>query len=397
MTQPYSLPALNPLERLQAKDGLLINAERWSKVQQYHRLRQNLHFQSLHHPGIVSGLGVKVITDTTAGVDRRFQDGRSVQIQPGMALDIFGNPVILPTPENFQINVEVGEEPLLVYLVVSYVDPDDMRTGNRIFVQETYRIDLRTSPPAEHEIEVCRVLLRPGTLQLNHPPDVFFPGYNDLNFNFRQAAEIRNRAVVRLAQIIHPDPDHARNFFNLAFLMRAVEVLYSPLAGSADIGQVSLQPQREDTLAAYDVLYLTGKQTLTLEDSEKQTLAQYLQKGGLLWVDIAPDGTALADSVRRLAEELGIRLEPLERLRRNHPLRTQPFLFAALPPVNQQPIRMENGGAMVLTSGDIVSACGLDEALALPRTVIRNTQELGINILHYAWRRRSLIQLQSSS
>ncbi len=39
---------IEPLSRLVVRDGLLLNAERWRQAHQYHRQRQNLHYQSLH-------------------------------------------------------------------------------------------------------------------------------------------------------------------------------------------------------------------------------------------------------------------------------------------------------------------------------------------------------------
>ena len=96
-------PAINPFERLNATDGLLINAERWRKVEQYHRGKQNFHYQALHQPGIVCGLGVKLITPDS-NVPEVFKDGRGIQIQPGIAIDLKGNPIVVPKAQNIHIN-----------------------------------------------------------------------------------------------------------------------------------------------------------------------------------------------------------------------------------------------------------------------------------------------------
>ncbi|WP_218081928.1 DUF4159 domain-containing protein [Anthocerotibacter panamensis] len=394
MSQFYPFPPIQSFERLQAADGLLINAERWDLAHSYHRKRQNFHFQSLHHPGIVSGLGVSVIP-TGAAVPNQYRDGRSVQLQPGIALDVSGNPIVVPEPENFQIAVQVGEEPLMVYLVVSYVDPDDLRLpGNRTLVRETFRIDLKTSLPANNEVEVCRILLQPGPVQLSVPADVFFPGYNNLDLRFRSQARARSQAMVRVAQVTHSDPTHTRNFFNLSYLLRAVEALYPALAGAGDVGQVTLDPQ-EETVGNYDLLYLTGRDSLNLDAGQRRVLAAYLARGGVLLVEAPPDAPALMESTMALAEQFKTPLDYLERLRRNHPLRTQPFLFAALPTLNQQSLRLLTGGGIILVVGDLIAACGLDEALSSSRVAIRTAQELGVNLLHYAWRRQSLVGLQS--
>ena len=43
MSHPFPTPPIQPFERLQATDGLLVNAERWRKAHDYHRRRQNAH------------------------------------------------------------------------------------------------------------------------------------------------------------------------------------------------------------------------------------------------------------------------------------------------------------------------------------------------------------------
>ncbi|MEM8715156.1 MAG: hypothetical protein AAGE92_05170, partial [Cyanobacteria bacterium P01_G01_bin.4] len=56
-----STPTPQIFERLRVTDGLLIDRERWQLAHNYHRQRQNLHYQSLQQPGIVCGLGVASI------------------------------------------------------------------------------------------------------------------------------------------------------------------------------------------------------------------------------------------------------------------------------------------------------------------------------------------------
>jgi hypothetical protein len=45
---------------------------------------------------------------------------------------------------------------------------------------------------------------------------------------------------------------------------------------------------------------------------------------------------------------------------------------------------------MVLVIGNLGEAWGVDEALMLSRETMRSAQELGINLLHFAWKRREL-------
>ena len=86
-----------------------------------------------------------------------------------------------------------------------------------------------------------------------------------------------------------------------------------------------------------------------------------------------------------LAEKLKITLKTSTELRRDHSLRTQPFLFAGLPIVNQRVIEIIAGGGIILIIGDLASAWGLDQELKIPRLAIRTAQEFGINLVYYAW------------
>jgi len=232
--------------------------------------------------------------------------------------------------------------------------------------------------------------LQPGPVSITQPSDIFFPGYNNIDLRYRAQAQARRQAIVRVAQLSQADPEAARNFFNLSYLLQAVEVLYPSLQGADEVGQVSIQ----DNVQEYDLLYLTGKQTLSLNSREFESLKSYLDTGGVLLVDAPLDATALIESTQALAQQLESPLKPLEELRRNHPLRTRPFLFAALPMVNQQSIQLFLGGGIILVVGDLAAAWGPDQALTVSRVVIRTAQELGINILRYAWRRRQLLGLQ---
>jgi hypothetical protein len=391
MSHPFPPPPIKPFNRLQASDGLLINAERWRRAHDYLRQRQNAHYQSLNQPGIVCGLGVRVIPAPST-VKAEYRDDRWVQIQPGIAIDLAGNPIVVPTHIDFRFATEVADsEPVMVYLVVSYVDPDDLRRdGQSDVIQETFRIDEKSKRPEASEVELCRLFLQPGPVSITQAADIFFPGYNDIDLRYRAQAQARPQAIVRMAQINHADPEDARSFFYLSYLLQSVEVLYPSLRGADEVGQVGI----EDNVQEYDLLYLTGKQTLSLNSREFESLKGYLDTGGVLVVDAPVDGTALIESTQTLAQQLEYPLKPLEELRRNHPLRTRPFMFAALPLVNQQPIQLFIGGGIILIVGDLAASWGPDRALTLSRVAIRTAQELGINILQYAWKRRQLLGLQ---
>ncbi len=391
MSQLFPPPPIQPFERMQARDGLLITAERWLRTQRYHRQRQNFHYQSLHQPGIVCGLGVRPISKT-GSEPTQYRDGRSFQLQPGIAVDLRGNPIIVPKPENVQIGVEpLPNDPLTVYITLSYRDPEELSVSPDLeMMREQFRIDIKTRPPEPDEVEVCRVLIPPGQpLQLEPAADVFFPGYHNLDFRYRQQVSTRPIGNVRVAQIRHEDPGHNRNFASLDALLKSLAVLYPALAG-ADL--IEMLPLDHPSLIEYDLLYLTGA-TLSLSKPQGEALLRFLAAGGVLLVDVPDENSELARYVAGFVQnQLKQSLEPLNR---RHPLRRQPFLFAALPTGGQaRPVQLFAAGGVIVSMGDLAGSWGLDEALSLSRTQMREAQELGINLLHHAWLRHGMTQLQ---
>lgn len=393
MSHPFPPPSIEPFDRLQAADGLMINAERWSKAHNYHRQRQNIHYQCLNQPGIVCGLGVRDIP-APSNVEAKYRDGRWVQIQPGIAIDLHGNLIVVPALFDFPVDLEIANsEPIMVYLTVSYVDPEELRSRNsKEMVREAYRFDQRNSTPKISEIEICRILLQPKQKDITQPDDVFFPGYNNIDLRYRRQAQSRPQAIVRMAQVNHSDCECARNFFNLSYFLQSIEPLYPYLRGPDEPGQVNLEQNKN--IQEYDLLYLTGQQELSINNVEFKSLKNYLNTGGILLVDAPADAEALIQSTHALAEKLKTPLKHDPQLRRDHPLRTRPFLFAALPIVNQRAIKIFTGGGIILIVGDLASAWGLDKELKMPRLAIRTAQEFGINIISYAWKHRRLIGLQ---
>ncbi|ACK69590.1 conserved hypothetical protein [Gloeothece citriformis PCC 7424] len=418
MTTFFPPPPILPFDRFRPSDGLLINAERWRKAHDYHRQRQNFHYQALHQPGIVCGLGVTLIS-SDANEPEQYKDGRGVKLQPGIAIDLKGNPIIVPQAENVQIAVEPPtEDPLMVYLVVSYRDPDELRIreGSEI-VREQFRIDVKTSPPSELEVEVCRIWLPPNQpIQLKFTDDVFFPGYFNPDFRFRQWATLRPLGIVKIAQIEHDDPQHNINFPNLDYLIGSTEILYPKLQGVEPVGLINWKGEEQQSeesggkirwrvsdLEQYDLLYVTGSQ-LNLSPQQIKALKSYIDRGGVLFVDSLGENSPITNYVKELFQnELSKKeseqkeSEQLKSIGKRHPLRRMPFLFGAFPSGGfGQPVNLFCGGGVILATGNLASVWGLDQQMSISREVLRSAQELGVNILHYAWQRRIMTKLQQT-
>ena len=192
----------------------MMNAKRWQVMESYHRRRQNLQYQSLHQPGIVCGLGVRVIDAPTA-IDDRFKDDRWLEIQPGMAIDQEGNPIIVASAapanrarsaqEDSSLRFRINSTPTLgrtltVYIVVSYAEPTAPPHQNAEVIREWFRFDQLTHPPTGNQVELCRIQLQ-EPIALKNPQTVLFPGLNELDFRHRQQAQVRPQAMIRVAQL----------------------------------------------------------------------------------------------------------------------------------------------------------------------------------------------------
>lgn len=274
--------AIKPLQRLQVNDGLLLTAERWRLAHDYHRQRQNIYYQSLHQAGIVSGLGVCVISPPSE-VAQEYRDGRWLLIQPGIAIDHSGNPIVVPQPLAFRIASEPSiSGSLVVYVVINYVDPDRLQgLEERILLQETFRIDEKITPLSNTDVELCRVLLEPGEVQLEPAADVLNPQANQLDLRYRKLAQVRSLEQVRVAQVIQGHRADAAIYAKLCYLMQSVTALYPAIQGNIDQVRLSGGAEQLD----YDLLYLSSQQLLTLQESERQTLRTYLAGGAVVLVE----------------------------------------------------------------------------------------------------------------
>ncbi|MEX0270980.1 hypothetical protein AB3R30_17715 [Leptolyngbyaceae cyanobacterium UHCC 1019] len=442
--QSLSLP-IEPFQRLQVNDGLLLTAERWRLAHEYHRKRQNVHYQSLNQAGIVSGLGVCLIAAPDE-IATEHRDGRWLQIQQGVAIDGYGNPIVVPQAIAFRIASPAPlSGSLTIYITLRYVDPDRLQgQGDRDLVQETFRIDETSTLPSRDEVELCRVQLIPGEVRLLPAADVLNPIANTLDLRYRQWAQARPIQQVCLAQVLTKAASQMDETvaYSLQSLVRSLPAQYPIMEGTM-IAPINLAVADAVSFPA-DLLYFTRQQFLTLDAAEKQTLQRHVATGTVILIETSLEESEIAElglirqqlqtaiasfaqetnaaqmqrdlevelaaveaalnrqiqdllvTVQAIAQEIGITTDSTGTLGRDHPLRS-PFLFAQFPSIEGYPVHLFNWGSIVLSIGSLSQAWGLDEALSLTRETIRTAQEIGINLLHFSWKRRQLTQLQMSA
>ena len=461
---------IEPLSRLVVRDGMLLNAERWRQAHQYHRQRQNLHYQSLHRPGIVCGLGVKAIAAPAHIPAQYRQEKRWLRIEPGMAIDDWGNPIIVPESIDLRLAAYPQQSAQTVYLIISYVDPDGLESIQETdFVREMFRIEEKLSPPSAGEIELCRILLQSEVIELTNPKNVLFPQANQIDLRDRPTATIKAPKTVKVAQIATANPINS----NWQYLFNSLDSLYPAMSYGSEIARVNLLGNSEPLLDC-DLLWLTKKELYSLQEAEINNLGKYLAAGSVVTIEVSsqethiselsaikhklqsalidaqsleefPDipqqieaelracETKLTEQLQEITTEISdflnlsqrnidpiaaaeidselsninsdmadlipeindISQANLGKIGRNHPLRNQPFLFSQFPIINDQLIEIFNWGGIVLIIGDLSAAWGINGNFNISRETIRTAQEIGINLLHFAWQKHHLTKAMS--
>lgn len=443
MTQHWSPPPLQPFDRLQVTDGLLMNAERWRLAHQYHRQHHRFQYQSIQEPGIVYGLGVRII-DPPPDVRKQYQDRRWLEVQPGLAIDYQGNFIVVTESISFRLaSINYQTEPLTVYLVIRHVDPDTLRQKpDTATLRESFRLDEKMTPPHTRDVELCRLVLPPhdpeqSQITLKAAADVFAPTQCELNFLGRLTVRSRPHGFIHVGIERDSHPADGSNPFGP--LLDAIAHTHPQLRGRAVSTPITPDPDRppdcellyvaltanqetdDFTLGAWRAYLEIGGtlffelQGTSNEINEQLTVYRELQQAiveaandpelGPVRAELASEFQAIQNQlVERLLEEYGALQElstqfksPLQPLLGpSHPLRCQPFRFDLLPIVEGLPTFIAIGVGWIVSLGQLSSAWNPDRPYPLSQPTIRATQELGLNLLHFAWRRKQLTACQQA-
>ena len=386
---PYPLPDLVPLTRLHVNDSLRVNAERWLVAHDYHRQRQNLHYQSLWLPGIVHGLGVKLI-DPPDVAHSQFRDAYWVEVQPGLAIDGEGNPIVVePEPVANRIYPLVFSTPLpsdrVLYIVVRYVDPDGLAVApNADRLLDIFRFDQVIDTLEPQDIELCRIQLRRGEVKIEEPQNPLMPQAYQLDFRHRPHAQVRSPQWLTVGTVAQL-PQHQVQSFDA--LMQAVPALYSDLQASFD--PTPWSSATAANWATSHLIYCSDSAIVPADDAPQanrlRVLREYFRGGGCLLVEAVRQSPELTKSLEFLKRDLSLRSVGAD-----HLLRRRPFLFNAWPqPLGRSLELWWDDGLLIL----IGSFTDLWSHPQLTRTEIREVHEWGSNLLHYVWQRQHFRRL----
>ena len=444
----YSEVTPQPLNRVAVKDGLLLTAQHWDIAHQYHRQKQNLLYQSFHTQGIVSGLGVSVI-QPPRDIPSNYRDFRWLKVDTGVAVDGMGNIIIVPQPMEFRIASSVQDNPFIVYLVISYIDPEDLRTnGDKEIVTETFRLQEKVNPPEGGEIELCRMVLPAKSDYLTkdyimNAEDVFHPDTYAVDLRYRPLAGVKPLKSVRIGQIISDSSFSERVSGNFTSLSRSLSGLYPQMSSSLPIMSIDLKEdygaENNDLLLKIQqeniaLIYLNYQQINNLSALEIERLKLWSQSGSTIMVECRTDDhnqlnelktvqcqliSILQDLVKTptlaqdrdnyqeelnlinnlleqetkqvidncavLADKLTIYITEKGEIDRHHSLGNYPFLFGSLPIIDNQLIDIFNWQNFILIIGNLTDGWSLTKNSFRQRQEIRTAQEMGINLLHFAY------------
>ncbi len=315
-------PEIQSFERLQVSDGLMINSERWQLAHAYHHQRQNVLYQSLFSPGIVCGLGVAPIT-APMDMPAKFRDDRWVQIQPGIAIDVHGNFIVVPSPLDFRISTAAYEQRIdTVYLVLSYVDPAKLKRSehNEILV-ETFRINEKTDPPLDTDIELCRVAIAEGQLAIQQPTDIIHPQISQLDLRHRLSIKLRPEYNLAIACCVNnqtSDQSEHNISRSFDFLGQATASMTPQLANISVIDQLSINDDLTiEKLINYQLIHIQESQISSLTVNTQDALQRYVKAGGLLLIEVAIANTRV-ESLLSIYDELQNAHHKLQTNTKNH-------------------------------------------------------------------------------
>jgi len=369
-----------PSKRIFPVDGMAVTAEVWQEAHTYHRRQQQFHAMAAHGPGIVTGL--EVIGSDPAD--------SSLYIRPGIAVDSYGQTVVLPESMAYDLGAAQG----LLYLLLTHgeshpqADGDQEDGPHHVFAQ--FGIEAVSALPEAAHVELARIRRQGRDAPIVDAKDASLPGHNEIDLRFRRMIGANAQAPLMLAVSYAGGPEGRRHGHGASFLARALRHGGQP--AWVDDG-VPLSSELEP----YALVYLVGEQAFQLSREEMNVLYAYLQGGGVLLVESCRHSTSGGEppsdaSFFELFASMGIQIEEPDR---HHPLLQEPFLFSAPPPGFET-----EGTPQVLTGGGVIFSTfdygclwnGERRGGPATREEIRTAMEWGNNIVAYALGRHGTME-----
>lgn len=196
-------------KRINFFKGFFTQAEDWQAAQKYHLEKRKVHNRFLHTPGVVHGCLDNLSISAS-------EDGGSIFIAPGYAIDGAGFDLYVPRPDKLSINPQNYDPPATVYVVIRYgeeeVDPrphpSNPEYSGHAFIKERPELEITKNKPDNHyAIELARIRLSENATRVKDAEDENKPGLNDIDMRFvkKAGATMRPVGLEDLGEIIRDE------------------------------------------------------------------------------------------------------------------------------------------------------------------------------------------------
>ncbi len=326
-------PKYPPLQRIEPHTGLVIDVETWAIAHAYHDAYQRFHLALLHGWGVVTGLHPSI--DSAAN---------TIILSPGVAVDRDGRMIVVPVEQRVTAEIEGAES----WITLAYADrrAAGLDSGR---VEESFDLTLSTQKPQPPAICLGRVATSGKKPTADRLGRVEISAFRD-----------RSVAVVLASKESGMHGWHMQGLQNL-------------LESAIHIG-IHCEVVRDEADA--DVTYVSGAGDQDPTASATKAITSAAERSGALIIDLCKPALlspGWKELLGGLAHDRGERQVQLLR---------SPYVFGDAPAGAVGP-----GDVTWLPNG-IVSlrdyGCawgGRGDAGALPRTIVRDAIEFGINLL----------------
>jgi len=175
--------------------------------QNYWNEKRKKHIANEHKEGIVIGLGV---TETDP-------PSLSIVVQGGRAINTEGNDPEVETPQEIDLTSLVPSSgAVTVYLKLSFneveIEPyfvDEIGDYQNKYIQDSSVLEVTTGVPVAPDLELARIELEAGAIEITNAADPQNPGVNEINLRHRKDATL---FIMELKDLNDVDPDEADAF-----------------------------------------------------------------------------------------------------------------------------------------------------------------------------------------
>lgn len=361
-------------KRMKAKNGLAVNARVWQEAHDYHHFQHQAHLLFSHGPGIVTGLEVNVEPDT-----------RRVWIQPGLAINVQGQIIVLEEQMSMEIDPDhVG----LIYLYLTGSEEQEEGENGHVsnkdpfYLRQGYALESGLSLPPT-AIELARVRLSDQYSLLTPAPRPEQPEPDEVDLRFRSVvgARLQPMVAVGIGYLGSTDIELPKYGAKAGQLARALSHLthYQVWIDDDIPLTAGLEP--------YSLVYVVEQGAFDFTEIDGEAMQAHIQAGGTLFIESYADESALLEFLTSQQFTLTEQLPD--------DLLVTPFLFGEPPPgFNMRSGIFQVGEGVIFSTLDYGHLWQRtpDNAPTRSREAIRAAVEWAANLVTFAVQHRHQFQ-----